>query len=398
MPNRYRLKGESLEDVRRKAELQYGPAARVVSADRVISPGIAGLFSGDYYEAVVEVLDPDPVTGGPVRDAHGKPVVRHGSGGTPREASRFSRVRRGAAAFMGPVQAAPVRAAPGPVAPPQAAPSPAAPGQVRASEAKKARSAPEAAGFPAAASHHLQGAAIAALLAEADTVELGMHRPRGTGVSTESPDFAELLEQLGAGLNGGPGPDDATRPAGTPQAAGPTKSPAKSPPPAARPGPPPAPLNGIGDLVLLIGLGEDALDTALAMSIAAGGADVRTAGKLTAFGHLHVEGRQSATAARAQAVMTDRTVLVAYGLERSRDAAASLQAVAAISADQIWVVVDAGRKHEDTARWVQALGAQLPITALAVVGTAETSTPESVNELGVPVGWIDSRQARSGQL
>ena len=225
-----------------------------------------------------------------------------------------------------------------------------------------------------------------------------MHRPRGTGVSTESPDFAELLEQLGAGLNGGPGPGDATRSAGTPQAAGPTKSPAESPPPAARPGPPPAPLNGIGDLVLLIGLGEDALDTALAMSIAAGGADVRTAGKLTAFGHLHVEGRQSATAARAQAVMTDRTVLVAYGLERSRDAAASLQAVAAISADQIWVVVDAGRKHEDTARWVQALGAQLPITALAVVGTAETSTPESVNELGVPVGWIDSRQARSGQL
>ncbi len=391
MPNRYRLKGESLEDVRRKAELQYGPAARVVSADRVISPGIAGLFSGDYYEAVVEVLDPNPATGGPVRDAHGKPAVRHGSDGTPREASRFSRVRRGAAAFMGPAQTARAAAAPA-----QAAPAAAAPIPVRTPEAKKARPAPEEAGFPAAASHHLQGAAIAALLAEADTVELGMHRPRGTGVSTESPDFAELLEQLGAGLNGGPGPEDVASPAG-PQDSGPTKS---TTPPAAKPGPPsaPAPLNGIGDLVLLIGLGEDALDTALAMSIAAGGADVRTAGKLTAFGHLHVDGRQSATAARAQAVMTDRTVLVAYGLERSRDAAASLKAVAAVSADQIWVVVDAGRKHEDTARWVHALGAQLPITALAVVGTAETSTPESVNELGVPVGWIDSRQARGGQL
>lgn len=396
MPNRYRLKGESLEDVRRKAELQYGPAARVVSADRVISPGIAGLFSGDYYEAVVEVLDPNPATGGPVRDAQGKPVVRDGSDGTPREASRFSRMRRGAAAFMGPAQVAPTRVAPAAAAARTAAPAQAAPAPVRAPEATKARPTPEEAGFPAAASHHLQGAAIAALLAEADTVELGMHRPRGTGVSTESPDFAELLEQLGAGLNGGPGREDVTRPPG-PQDAGPTKS---TTPPAARPGPPPAPapLNGIGDLVLLIGLGEDALDTALAMSIAAGGADVRTAGKLTAFGHLHVDGRQSATAARAQAVMTDRTVLVAYGLERSRDAAATLNAVSAISADQIWVVVDAGRKHEDTARWVHALGAQLPISALAVVGTAETSTPESVNELGVPVGWIDSRQARSGQL
>ena len=56
MPNRYRLKGASLEEIRRKAEQQHGPAARIVSAERVISPGIAGLFAGDRYEAIVEVL------------------------------------------------------------------------------------------------------------------------------------------------------------------------------------------------------------------------------------------------------------------------------------------------------------------------------------------------------
>ena len=45
MPNRFRLKGASLEEIRSKAEPQHGPAARIVSAERVISPGIAGLFA-----------------------------------------------------------------------------------------------------------------------------------------------------------------------------------------------------------------------------------------------------------------------------------------------------------------------------------------------------------------
>jgi hypothetical protein len=160
----------------------------------------------------------------------------------------------------------------------------------------------------------------------------------------------------------------------------------------------PAPLSGTGDLVVLVGLGDDALDTALAMSTASGGADVRTAGKLSAYGHLHVEGRQGATAARAHAVLTDQTVLVAFGLGKARDALARLQSIAALSADQLWVVVDAGRKQEDSARWVGVLAAQLDITAVAVVGAAETGTPETVNALGLPVGWIDSAQARSVRI
>ena len=160
----------------------------------------------------------------------------------------------------------------------------------------------------------------------------------------------------------------------------------------------PVPLSGTGDLVVLVGLDDDALDTALAMSTAAGGADVRTAGKLSAYGHLHVDGRQGATAARAHAVLTDQTVLVAFGLGKARDALARLQSVAALSADQLWVVVDAGRKQEDSARWVGVLAAQLDITAVAVVGAADTATPETVNTLGLPVGWIDSGQARSVRI
>lgn len=342
MPNRFRLKGSSLEEIRIKAEQQHGPAARIVSAERVISPGIAGLFAGDRYEALVEVVTGlEVVTGEVVPEAD---VLAEGDDPAP-GSSR-------------------------PVAVP---------------------------------AHQLQGAAIAALLEDADAAEVNMHRHPSAGLSTESPDFAELLEQLGAGLRA---PDAApaapmddsphgVRPAAVPAAFSRAAVPTMTEP-AAEPVQPrlretvPSPLNGVGDLVVLVGLGDDALDTALAMSTAAGGADVRTAGKLSAYGHLHLDGRQGANAARAHAVLTEQTVVVAFGLGKARDAIARCQSIAALSADQLWVVVDAGRKAEDTARWVGVLASQLNISAVAVVGAGETSTPETVNALGLPVGWIDA--------
>lgn len=399
MPNRYRLKGASLEEIRRKAEQQYGPAARIVSAERVISPGIAGLFAQDRYEAMIEIMSKhEVVTGEVVPDADILAGTETASAGRPAGEGHTGRGDAG----EGDADAAAAPAAP--------APAPAA------QNGPPARTSPTAA--PAAArtavgpSHHLQGAAIAALLEEADAAELSLHRPSAAGVSTESRDFAEILEQLGAGLRTPAEAVPAADPAsavGVPaesyagQADRAAQSPAASTPvstPAAAPGRAPgdagvapAPLNGVGDLVVLVGLGEDAMDAALAMSMAAGGADVRTAGELSAYGHLHVDGRQSATAARAHAVLTERTVLVAFGLGKARNALARVQSVAALSADQVWVVVDAGRKHEDTKRWVGVLSAQLNVAAVAVVGAAETGSPESVNGMGLPVGWIDARPA-----
>jgi hypothetical protein len=336
MPNRYRLKGASLEEIRRKAELQHGPAARIVSAERVINPGIAGLFAGDRYEAIVEVLPShDVVTGEVVPD----PDILTEVDGQP-------------------------------------AAVPAA---------------------PAAPSHRLQGAAIAALLEEADAAELNLHRPGSRGVSTESPDFAQLLEQLGAGLQA-PAAGSSAVPAAAPTAAPAAGSADVPVAPVAPRETAPVLLSGVGDLVVLVGLGEDALDAALAMSMTAGGADVRTAGKLSAYGHLHVDGRQSATAARAHAVLTDQTVIVAFGLGKARDTVARLPSVAAITADQIWVVVDAGRKQEDTARWVKVVASQLKVSAVAVIGAEETATPETVRALGLPVGWVDSDDAPAGGI
>lgn len=369
MPNRYRLKGASLEEIRSKAEAQYGPAARIVSAERVISPGIAGLFAANRYEAIIEVQPRhDVVTGEVVPDAD---ILTEGEivdtpGDTP---------------------GAMPRATPRPTGgdTPRDTPRPTRPGVQR---------------LAAAPGHELQGDAIAALLAEADAAELTLHRTAGPGVSTESPGFAELLDQLGSGLRpqaAEPAPVASARP-GDGVGERPATSPSQAAPPSSRAAAParetvPVPLSGTGDLVVLVGLDDDALDTALAMSIAAGGADVRTAGELSAYGHLHLDGRQSATAARAHAVETEQTVLAAFGLGKARNTLARLQAIAALSPDQLWVVVDAGRKHEDSARWVGLLRARLDVAAVAVVGAADTATPESVGALGLPVGWIDGRPA-----
>lgn len=326
MPKQYKLKGTSLDVIRQKAEQHYGPGARIVSAEKVTNPGIAGLFAANRYEATIEVpaVVPAPL------------VVSDKSEGDTT-----------AVAHLG------------------------------------------------AAAHALQGPAIAALLEQADAAEVDLHRP-AAAVSTDSPDFAGLLEQLGREFRP---PATEPRPQGVltalPAAAVGHAVPQTAPAPV----PVPVLLAGSGNLIILLGLGDDALGPALEMSIAEGGSDVRTAGELTAFGHLHVAGRQGATAARAQAVLTGQTVLVAYGLGRPSEAATQAAHIAGLAADQLWLVADAGRKMEDTEAWVRALSAALAaervtLDALAVFGAAETASPETVNGLGLPIGWVDGKPAR----
>lgn len=339
MPKQYKLKGASLEAIREMAEQQYGPGARIISAEKVTNPGIAGLFAANRYEATVE-------------------VPAEGSTQLASSSCRFDGSERQ---------------------------------QLRVSwEAPAGREA-----------HALQGAAIAALLEQADAAEANLHRP-AAAVSTDSPDFAGLLEQLGKEFQAPvSGPQTQGMLTALPGAVVGQAVPALAPGPgpAAASVPVPVPLTGSGNLIILLGLGDDALSPALEMSIALGGSDVRTAGESSAFGHLHVEGRQGATAARAQAVPTGQTVIAAYGLGRPSEAATHAARIAGLDADQLWLVVDARRKAEDTQGWVRALSAALAaertsLDALAVFGAAETASPETVNGLGLPVGWVDGKPAR----
>ena len=134
--------------------------------------------------------------------------------------------------------------------------------------------------------------------------------------------------------------------------------------------PAPSVLRGAGDLVVVVGRPGDAFRVAAQMA--------------TSFGLRSVDAvdRRGAILARATGVHEDSAVVTALAWD-----AAAPAALEAIAADQVWVAVDVGRKHDDTARWVEAVRAVQPVAAVAVVGEDDTSTPGTVHLLGVPVGW-----------
>lgn len=232
-------------------------------------------------------------------------------------------------------------------------------------------------------------AGIAALLDDAESAEADIQgADPSLSVSTGSDSFAELMDDLTfntapAALSG------AARAAGAPGA------PAAAPQevrPTGR-----GPVSGSGDLVVVLGLGDDALTVARSMAARAGNAVVRTAGSLVIDGVERVQDRQSAMAARASGVATGQATFVAFGLERAdRDAAGCSAVLQRIGADQLWLAVNAGRKPDDTARWVDAVKAAMPVEALAVLGCDSTSSPSTVTELGLPAGWVDGDTAAAG--
>lgn len=151
-------------------------------------------------------------------------------------------------------------------------------------------------------------------------------------------------------------------------------------------------LKAPGDLVVIAGIGDDALTVARALAGERGGAEIVAGGaQHVAAGVPRVTDRRTAFSARARGVENGRATIVAYSIEPG-DArlAAHAAALAGIRPDQLWLAVDASRKPEDTAAWVNAVCTVVSVQALAVLRTAWTSTPDTVRALGLPEGWSDA--------
>jgi hypothetical protein len=153
----------------------------------------------------------------------------------------------------------------------------------------------------------------------------------------------------------------------------------------------PSPYDQAGGLVLFLGLGTDSDVAARSLARTVRHAEFHRGGRIIDEDGLRVDDRRSAASARARGVTNNSVAFVAWGLGVGlSEIAMSVERIRAVAADQIWVVVDAARKPEDTAAWVAAIRRAFTVTALAVVSSVETATPESVGALGLPIGWSET--------
>ena len=213
---------------------------------------------------------------------------------------------------------------------------------------------------------------IAGLLETVDNAERLLHEsPDKPSASADA--FGEVLENLAANLT--------------------TEAPS-IPRRLLRPARVPTPLSSPGDLVVIVGLESDALPVALSMARSRASTDIAVAGTTSGPDFTRVDDRRSAVRAQAMAVRNRSAVFVAFGFGRGETSVADWSALLReISPDQIWVAVDAGRKPDDTAAWVHALAAIVPVDAVAVEGSTFTRTPGTVAELNLPIGWVDGSAA-----
>jgi len=243
---------------------------------------------------------------------------------------------------------------------------------------------------------------LANLLADADDGDRAI-ASTPVVVSTQKPDFDLVLERVSGGMGGPPAapaiPVGPVAPAESVivalGAGGVGAEPAREPEELAGI---PAPSSRAGDLVVLVGLRDHPLRTAWTMAQSfAGGAVIRTAGDHRQEGvdHFIIDGNE-VKKVQALAAIEGKPLLVAFSIGERRSSNAAI--LSSVRADQLWLVVDAAHKPADTQAWVrQASWFSVPL-ALAVLGSTQTATPETVNELGYPVGWVDGYQSTSPLL
>lgn len=317
LPTRSLRRGPTLEAVREAVRAEFGAGARIVSAERVTSAGIGGLFRRAHVEAVVEVADPTT-----------PPVARVAIADGPA-------VRVGIAALLADAEAAEDRIA-------------------RSDGTATARADAFASvldGFVAdgIAPHGAAAASAPASVAADASAPLPVPMP--------------VRGPAGAGPESGAGPVDG---GGSRLQDGAGDQPGGAVPPIPSAPVLPAVRSADGDLVLLVGRPTD-------VDAAAGVFAMRHALQPT-----DAADRRAGILARAAGVQAGHALL---GVAAWDDVATT----AGLAPDQVWVVVDVGRKHEDTVAMVSAVASRTPVAGIVAIGAGETATPESVHRLGVPV-------------
>ncbi|PZE39411.1 MULTISPECIES: hypothetical protein [unclassified Curtobacterium] len=306
-PIRSQRSGATLDEVRAGVLAEFGPGARIVSAERVTTGGVAGLFRKAHVEAVIEVPDPlDP------------PTARVAIASSPAK-------RAGIAALLADAEAAESRIA------------------------------------DSDGTATVRADAFASVLDGFAADGLAPPRRAATRPAAVEPGLPSATDGAVPSVTSLPGgPDtDPWADLRAPSTTGVPSAPAPAPAPAVR--------SADGDLVLLVGRATD-------VDAAAGVFASRHGLRATA-----ASDRRSGILARADAVR-DGVALLAVA------AWTDVATTTSLAPDQVWVVVDVGRKHEDAVTMLSAVvEVGVPIAGILAIGAEETSTPETVRLLGVPV-------------
>jgi hypothetical protein len=154
------------------------------------------------------------------------------------------------------------------------------------------------------------------------------------------------------------------------------------------PGAPPPQRTRAGDLLLLVGLGDDAVRVANAVRDRMQRGYVCDGGSVEGNTRRRVDDRRGALAARAYGVRSEQPVIVAYGLGDGDVDDPRFDGLLSIDSDQAWLVVDATRRPEHTLRWTGSLRGRLQVDAVASVRAREAGG-SALPELGLPEAWTD---------
>jgi len=355
-PSRYHVEADSVDELNARILDQYGADAAVVATTVVTTGGVQGFFARRKFQATVEVADGTP------NDAHSFDLpARAGIAALLDSADYGDAVDELPASRQAPAVGRPVPV--GDLTAARMVPTLSQP--VPVGDLPPARMTPT--GIQPASAGDLSAARTAGAPAGARTgTTVDELADAHWAPSTATVDFAAILADLT--LNTA------------------VATPAIRPPVPAGP----APLRGAGDLVVVIGLGDDPLAVATAIANGSGASILRIAGTVDRAGLVRIDDRREAIASRAEGVRRERAVVVAFGLPRGGPTSESAIQLENLHADQFWVAVDAGRKPDDTARWVTAVSAIVPVAAVMSWSPDETGSPHSVSQLGLPVGWLES--------
>jgi hypothetical protein len=313
-PIRSQRSGATLDEVRAAVLAEFGPAARIVAAERVTTGGVAGLFRRPYVEATVEVPDPlDP------------PTARVTIAASPAK-------RVGIAALLADAEAAEARIA-------DVTPT-----------ARADAFASVLDGFAADGLAPPRRTATGPAPAEPGLPDV----PSGVTSAVPVASITSVASPVPGGADADPWAD--LRP-----------EPLTVATPAAVRTPAPAVCSADGDLVLLVGRAAD-VDAAAGVFANRHGLRATPASD-----------RRSGILARADAVR-DGVALLAVA------AWTDVATTTSLAPDQVWVVVDAGRKHEDAIAMLAAVAeTPVPLAGVLAIGAEETATPDTVHLLGLPV-------------